>query len=205
MRSSHEVGSTIDEAPIAVVLTAERLCVKYSSILLMLYILQSGVLNYSTAAAAALLVLPTVIPIYCCTRTLLVLQPRSGDNWGQITWNLSALSPKRDWSSKGVKYNSYVTVVPGSCCVGRLRVSTGLCRWWPYTLPVLSTQTTSPSGCCHPAVHPPVHLVRHLCTLLFALCSLLSALYAAQCTLKRGAGLPCWRSLLVSATNEDIK
>ena len=35
--------------------------------------------------------------------TLLELQSRFGDNWGQITWNLSALSPKRDWSSKGVK------------------------------------------------------------------------------------------------------
>ena len=36
--------------------------------------------------------------------TLLGLQSRFGDNWGQITWNLSALSPKRDWSSKGVKW-----------------------------------------------------------------------------------------------------
>ena len=35
--------------------------------------------------------------------TLLGPQSRSGDNWGQITWNLSALSPKWDWSSKGVK------------------------------------------------------------------------------------------------------
>ena len=35
--------------------------------------------------------------------TLLGLQSRFGDNWGQIAWNLSALSPKRDWSSKGVK------------------------------------------------------------------------------------------------------
>ena len=35
--------------------------------------------------------------------TLLGLQSRFGDNWGQITWNLSCMSPKRDWSSKGVK------------------------------------------------------------------------------------------------------
>ena len=35
--------------------------------------------------------------------TLLELQSRFGDNWGHITWNVSALSPKRDWSSKGVK------------------------------------------------------------------------------------------------------
>ena len=35
--------------------------------------------------------------------TLLGLQSRFGDDWGQITWNLSALSPKRGWSSKGVK------------------------------------------------------------------------------------------------------
>ena len=35
--------------------------------------------------------------------TLLELQSRFGDNWGQITWNLSALSPKRDCGSKGVK------------------------------------------------------------------------------------------------------
>ena len=34
--------------------------------------------------------------------TLLGLQSRFGDDWGQITWNLSALPPKRDWSSKGV-------------------------------------------------------------------------------------------------------
>ena len=35
--------------------------------------------------------------------TLLGPQSRFGDNWGHITWNLSALPPKRDWSSKGVK------------------------------------------------------------------------------------------------------
>ena len=34
--------------------------------------------------------------------TLLGLQSRFGDNWGQITWNLSALFPKRDWSPKWV-------------------------------------------------------------------------------------------------------
>ena len=31
------------------------------------------------------------------------LQSRFGDNWRQITLNLSGLSPKRDWSSKRVK------------------------------------------------------------------------------------------------------
>ena len=31
-------------------------------------------------------------------------QSRFGDNWGQSTWNVSALSPKRDWSSN---YNSF--------------------------------------------------------------------------------------------------
>ena len=35
--------------------------------------------------------------------TLLELQSHFGDNWGQITWNVSALSPKRDWSSREVK------------------------------------------------------------------------------------------------------
>ena len=34
--------------------------------------------------------------------TLLGLQSRVGDNWGQITRNMSGLSPKRDWSSKRV-------------------------------------------------------------------------------------------------------
>ena len=34
--------------------------------------------------------------------TLLGLQSRFGGNWGQITWNLIGLSPKRDWSSKRV-------------------------------------------------------------------------------------------------------
>ena len=34
--------------------------------------------------------------------TLLGLQSRFGDNWWKITCNLSGLSPKRDWSSKGV-------------------------------------------------------------------------------------------------------
>ena len=41
--------------------------------------------------------------------SLLELQSPFGDNWGQITWNWSALSPKRDWSSKGV--NSCLWVV----------------------------------------------------------------------------------------------
>ena len=34
--------------------------------------------------------------------SLLEPQSRFGGNLGQITWSLSALSPKRDWSSKGV-------------------------------------------------------------------------------------------------------
>ena len=37
--------------------------------------------------------------------TLLGLQSRFGGNWGQITWNLTALSPHRDWSSKGVLHS----------------------------------------------------------------------------------------------------
>ena len=32
------------------------------------------------------------------------LQSRFGDDWGHITWNLNALSPTWDWSSKGVCY-----------------------------------------------------------------------------------------------------
>ena len=36
--------------------------------------------------------------------TLLELQSRFGDNWGQVTWSVSALSPKQDWSSKGVNH-----------------------------------------------------------------------------------------------------
>ena len=39
--------------------------------------------------------------------TALALQSRFGDNWGQITWNLSCLSPKRDRSSKRVKLYFY--------------------------------------------------------------------------------------------------
>ena len=31
--------------------------------------------------------------------TLLGPQFRFGDNWGQITWNLTGVSPERDWSS----------------------------------------------------------------------------------------------------------
>ena len=38
--------------------------------------------------------------------TRLGLQSRFGDNWVQTTWNLTALSPHRDWSSKGVKGQS---------------------------------------------------------------------------------------------------
>ena len=34
--------------------------------------------------------------------TLLEPQSRFGDNLGQTTWNLTGVSPKRDWSSKGV-------------------------------------------------------------------------------------------------------
>ena len=41
--------------------------------------------------------------------TLLGLQTRFGDNWGKITWNLSGLSPKRGWNSKGAK------VMPMKC------------------------------------------------------------------------------------------
>ena len=46
--------------------------------------------------------------IFLVLLTLLELQSRFGENWGQITWNLSALSPKRDWSSKGVNYGPLV-------------------------------------------------------------------------------------------------
>ena len=35
--------------------------------------------------------------------TLLEPQSHFGDNLGQTTWNLTGVSPKRDWSSKGVK------------------------------------------------------------------------------------------------------
>ena len=38
--------------------------------------------------------------------TLLGLQSRFGDNWGQFTWNLTAMSPKRGWSSKGAKWTA---------------------------------------------------------------------------------------------------
>ena len=33
---------------------------------------------------------------------LLGLQSRFGDNCGHVTWNLSGMSPKREWSSKRV-------------------------------------------------------------------------------------------------------
>ena len=39
--------------------------------------------------------------------TLLGLQSRFGDNWGQTTWNLTGLSPKRDWGSKRVNYRLF--------------------------------------------------------------------------------------------------
>ena len=45
--------------------------------------------------------------------TLLELQSRFGDNWGHITWNVSALSPKRDWSSKGVNYPTVSAITRG--------------------------------------------------------------------------------------------
>ena len=35
--------------------------------------------------------------------TLLGPQSRFGDKWGQTTWNLTGVSPKRDWSCKRVK------------------------------------------------------------------------------------------------------
>ena len=38
--------------------------------------------------------------------TRLELQSHFGDNWGHTTWNLSGLSPKRDWSSERV--NKYI-------------------------------------------------------------------------------------------------
>ena len=36
-------------------------------------------------------------------------QSRSRDNWGQTAWNLSGVSPKRDWSSKRVNVTHIVT------------------------------------------------------------------------------------------------
>ena len=42
--------------------------------------------------------IPTILGL-----TLLGLQSRFGDNLGQTTWNLTGVSPKRDWSSKRVK------------------------------------------------------------------------------------------------------
>ena len=44
-------------------------------------------------------------------KTLLEPQSRFGDNWGQITWNLSGVSPKRDWSSKRVNTSTTEEVV----------------------------------------------------------------------------------------------
>ena len=35
--------------------------------------------------------------------TILGLQSRFGDKVGQTTWNLTGVSPNRDWSSKRVK------------------------------------------------------------------------------------------------------
>ena len=51
-------------------------------------------------AVIALTPCRTGLQISLLLLTLLGLQSRFGDNWGEITWNLSALSPKRDWSSK---------------------------------------------------------------------------------------------------------
>ena len=41
--------------------------------------------------------------------TRLGLQSRFGDDWGQITWSLNALSPKRDCGSEGVFKNVGIT------------------------------------------------------------------------------------------------
>ena len=52
--------------------------------------------------------------------TLLEPQSRFGDNWGQLTWNLSALSPKRDCSYKRVKVGVLVPVAWKKINVGSL-------------------------------------------------------------------------------------
>ena len=46
--------------------------------------------------------------------TLLGLHFRFGDNWGQLTWILRGLSPKRDWSPKRVKRENGVTLATAS-------------------------------------------------------------------------------------------
>ena len=59
---------------------------------------------------------------------LLGLQSRFGDNWGQITWSLSALSPKQDRSSKGVSHNPKACGGRGQSCFEKLRFRI-LGRW----------------------------------------------------------------------------
>ena len=49
--------------------------------------------------------------------TLLGLQSRFGDNWGQLTWNLTGLSPKRDWSSKRDNTCFWVCCCAAAWCV----------------------------------------------------------------------------------------
>ena len=44
-----------------------------------------------------------VLAVILLLLTLSGPQYHFGDNWGQITWNLSGVSPKWDWSSKRVK------------------------------------------------------------------------------------------------------
>ena len=69
---------------------------------------------------------PMMLRCLICAKslTLVGLQSRFGDNWGQITWNLSALPPKRDWSSKGVE--------PCFCLHGG-KLSTGCTKMFRYT------------------------------------------------------------------------
>ena len=62
---------------------------------------------------AAAVVVVVVFVVVVLTLTLLGLQSRFGDNWGQITWNLTALSPHRDWSSKGVNSSPQYNAVRG--------------------------------------------------------------------------------------------
>ena len=67
--------------------------------------------------------------------TLLGLQSRFGDNWEKITWNLSGLPPKRDWSSKGVKAVVSQNTMAALSRAAALLVSravTALLRAWKY-------------------------------------------------------------------------